>query len=67
VIHVTTSVYAIEAKKWAMIDQHPSIETVRAVVNENPLAASQKPKPFLVRHNHGTNRKCSVFKQAASR
>lgn len=38
----------------AMIYQHPSLERVRAVVNENPLPASQKPGPFLVRHNHVT-------------
>lgn len=38
----------------AMIYQHPSLERVRTVVNENPLAASQKPRPFLVRHNHAT-------------
>lgn len=38
----------------AMIYQHPSLERVRAVVNENPFAASQKPAPFLVRHNHVT-------------
>jgi hypothetical protein len=50
----------------AMIYQHPSLERVRAVVNESPLAASQKPKPFLVRHKHVTNPKSGVFAQAAN-
>ncbi len=50
----------------AMIYQHPSLERVRDVVNENPLAASQKPKPFLVRHKHVTNPESGVFAQAAN-
>jgi integrase len=35
----------------AMIYQHPSLERVRAVVNENPLPAPKNPGPVLVRHN----------------
>jgi integrase len=35
----------------AMIYQHPSLETVRKIVNERPLPASKKPGPTLVRHN----------------
>jgi hypothetical protein len=50
----------------AMIYQHPSLERVRDVVNENPLAASQKPRPFLVRHNHVTSPQSGVFAQAAN-
>jgi integrase len=51
----------------AMIYQHPSLERVRDVVNESPLAARQKLRPFPLRHNHVTNGKCRVFKQSASR
>jgi len=39
----------------AMIYQHPSLERVRAVVNESPFLAPPRPRPFLVRHNHVTN------------
>ncbi len=35
----------------AMIYQHPSLEKVRAVVNERPSLASPKKGPVLVRHN----------------
>lgn len=35
----------------AMIYQHPSLEKVRAVVNERPRPASKKLGPVLVRHN----------------
>ncbi len=50
----------------AMIYQHPSLERVRAVVNENPLAARQTPRPFLVRHNHVTCTKTGALPQPAS-
>jgi integrase len=35
----------------AMIYQHPSLERVRAIVNERPLPAPTNPGPVLVRHN----------------
>jgi integrase len=35
----------------AMIYQHPSLETVRKIVNERPEPASKKQGPMLVRHN----------------
>ena len=50
----------------AMIYQHPSLERVRAVVNENPLAASQKAQPFLVRHNRVTCTKTEALPQAVN-
>ena len=50
----------------AMIYQHPSMERVRAVVNENPLTTNQKPGPFLVRHDHVTCTETEALPQAAS-
>ena len=35
-------------------------------VNESPLPASQKPRPFLVRQKHVTNPDSGVFAQAAN-
>lgn len=35
----------------AMIYQHPSLETVRSIVNERPRPASKKQGPMLVRHS----------------
>jgi hypothetical protein len=35
----------------AMIYQHPSLEKVRAAVNERLRSASKKPGPILVRRN----------------
>ena len=35
----------------AMIYQHPSLERVRAIVNERPLPVPKNPGPVLVRHN----------------
>lgn len=41
----------------AMIYQHPSLEQIRVVVNERPLAAPKNTGPVLVRHNprHSTS------------
>lgn len=50
----------------AMIYQHPSLERVRAVVNDSPLAAGQKPGPFLVRHNYVTCTETEAVPQAAN-
>ena len=39
----------------AMIYQHPSLETVRKIVNERPQPAGKKLGPMLVRHNSRHN------------
>lgn len=38
-------------EQTAMIYQHPSLEKVRAVVDERPKSAASNLRPFLVRHN----------------
>ena len=39
----------------AMIYQHPSLERVRAIVNERPTPAAKKLGPVLLRHNSRHN------------
>jgi hypothetical protein len=43
--------WGITNAQTAMIYQHPSLERVRAIVNERPLPAPKNPGPVLVRHN----------------
>jgi hypothetical protein len=50
----------------AMIYERPSMESVRTVVNENPLAAGLKPGPFLLRHNHVTCTENGALQQAVN-